>query len=42
MHKIDGIDNWILVIMAAVSFTSMITALNIDALVSQELPSYGF
>jgi len=32
MHRIDGIGNWILVIMAAASFISIITALNIDAI----------
>ncbi len=41
MHRIDGIGNWILVIMAVASFISMIAALSIDAIVIQQLPSYG-
>jgi hypothetical protein len=41
MRGIDGIGNWILVIMAAASCISMITVLGLDSIVSQQLPSYG-
>jgi hypothetical protein len=41
MRGIDGIGNWILVIMAAASCISMITVLSLDSIVSQQLPSYG-
>ncbi len=41
MRGIDGIGNWILVLMAAASFISMVAALSLDSIVSQELPSYG-
>jgi hypothetical protein len=41
MRGIDGIGNWILVLMAAASFITMIAALSLDGIVSQELPSYG-
>ena len=41
MRGIDGIGNWILVIMAAASFISMIAVLSLNGIVSEELPSYG-
>jgi hypothetical protein len=41
MRGIDGIGNWILVIMAAASFISMLAVLSLNGIVSQELPSYG-
>jgi hypothetical protein len=41
MRGIDGIGNWILVIMAATSCISMIAALSLNSIISQELPSYG-
>lgn len=41
MRGIDGIGNWVLVIMAAASCISMIAALSLDSIISQQLPSYG-
>jgi len=41
MRGIDGIGNWVLVIMAAASCISMIAALTLDSIMSQQLPSYG-
>jgi len=41
MRGIDGIGNWVLVIMAAASFVSMVAALSLDSIVSHSLPSYG-
>jgi len=41
MRGIDGIGNWILVIMAAASCISMIALLSLDGIISQKLPSYG-
>ena len=41
MRGLDGIGNWVLVIMAAASFISMIAALSLDSIISQELPTYG-
>jgi hypothetical protein len=41
MRGIDGIGNWILVIMAAASCISMIAVLSLDSIISQQLPSYG-
>ena len=41
MRGIDGIGNWILVIMAAASCISMIAVLSLDTIISHELPSYG-
>ena len=41
MRGIDGIGNWVLVIMAAASFVSMIAALSLDSIVSHDFPSYG-
>ena len=41
MRGIDGIGNWVLVIMAAASFISMIAVLSLNGIISQELPSYG-
>ena len=39
MRGLYGIGNWVLVIMA--SFISMIAALSLDSIISQELPTYG-
>lgn len=41
MQGIDGIGNWVLVIMAAASFISMIAVFTLDTIISQELPTYG-
>ena len=41
MRGIDGIGNWVLVIMAAASCISMIAALSLDSMISQQLPTYG-
>jgi hypothetical protein len=41
MRGIDGIGNWILVIMAAASFISMLAVYSLNDLVSQQLASYG-
>ena len=41
MRIIDGIGNWVLVIMAAASFVSMIAAFILYSIVSNDLPSYG-
>jgi len=41
MRGIDGIGNWVLVIMAAASCISMIAALSLDSIISQQLPFYG-
>lgn len=41
MHRIDGIGNWVLVIMAAASCISMVAALNLESIISQVFPSYG-
>jgi hypothetical protein len=41
MRGIDGIGNWVLVIMAAASFISMIAVLNLNSIVSHDLYSYG-
>jgi len=41
MRGIDGIGNWVLVIMAAASFISMIAVLNLNSIVSNDLYSYG-
>jgi hypothetical protein len=41
MRGIAGIGNWILVIMAAASFISMLAVLSLNGIISQELPSYG-
>ena len=41
MRGIDGIGNWILVIMATASVISMIAVLNLDRIISQDLPFYG-
>jgi hypothetical protein len=41
MRGIDGIGNWVLVIMAAASCISMIAVFSLDTIISQELPSYG-
>jgi hypothetical protein len=41
MHRIDGIGNLILVIMAAASCISMVAALNLESIITQVFPSYG-
>jgi hypothetical protein len=41
MRGIDGIGNWVLVIMATASCISMIAVLSLDTMISHELPSYG-
>jgi hypothetical protein len=41
MYKIAGMVNWVLVIMAAASCISMIAALSLDSIISQQLPFYG-
>ena len=41
MRGIDGIGNWVLVIMAAASCVSMIAVFSLDAIISQVLPLYG-
>lgn len=41
MRGIDGIGNWVLVIMAAASCVSLIAVLSLDTIISHELPSYG-
>ena len=41
MRGIDGIGNWVLVIMAAASCISMIAALSLDNIITQLLPTYG-
>ena len=41
MRGIDGIGNWILVIMATASFISMLAVYSLNDLVSQQLALYG-
>jgi len=41
MRGIDGIGNWVLIIMAAASFVSMVAVLGLDLIISQTFPSYG-
>jgi len=41
MRGIDGIGNWVLILMAAASFISMIAALSLNNMVSEELAAYG-
>lgn len=41
MRIIEGIGNWVLVIMAAASCISMIAVLSLDGIISQQLPTYG-
>ena len=41
MRGIDGIGNWVLVIMAAASLISMIAAFGLNNIVSHDLTSYG-
>jgi hypothetical protein len=41
MRGIDGIGNWVLVIMAVASLISMIAAFSLDSIISTSLPSYG-
>ena len=41
MRGIDGIGNWVLVIMAAASCISMIAVLSLDSIISQLFPTYG-
>ena len=41
MRTIDGLGNWILIIMAGASLVSMIAAFQLDIIVNQELYAYG-
>ena len=41
MRGIDGIGNWVLLIMAAASLVSMIAALGVNGIISNDLTSYG-
>jgi len=41
MRTIDGLGNWILIIMAGASVVSMIAAFQLDIIVNQELYAYG-
>jgi uncharacterized membrane protein len=41
MRGIDGIGNWVLLIMAAASLVSMIAALCVNDIISHDLTSYG-
>lgn len=41
MRTIDGIGNWILILMAAASLVTMIAAMQLDVIVNQDLYSYG-
>jgi len=41
MRAIEGIGNWVLVVMAAASLVSMIAAFRLDMVVNQDLYSYG-
>jgi uncharacterized membrane protein len=41
MRGIDGIGNWILVLMATASVISMIAVLRLDSIVNHDLPYYG-
>ena len=41
MRGIDGIGNWVLIIMAAASCISMIAGLSLENIISQQLPTYG-
>ena len=41
MRSIDGIGNWVLVIMATTSFISIIAVLSLHSIVTDDLPSYG-
>ena len=41
MRSIDGIGNWVLVLMAVASLISMIAALTLDSIISTSLPTYG-
>ena len=41
MRGIDGIGNWVLLIMAAASLVSMIAALGVNDIISHDLTSYG-
>lgn len=39
--RIDGIGNWVLLLMAAASLISMIAAFSLESIVSQDLSRYG-
>jgi len=41
MRSIDGIGNWVLIIMATTSLISIIAVLSLHSIVTQDLPSYG-
>ena len=41
MRTIDGLGNWVLIIMAGASLVSMIAAFQLDIIVNQELYAYG-
>jgi hypothetical protein len=41
MRVIEGIGNWVLVVMAAASLMSMIAAFRLDMIINQDLYSYG-
>jgi len=41
MRTIDGLGNWVLIIMAVASLVSMIAAFQLDIIVNQELYDYG-
>jgi uncharacterized membrane protein len=41
MRGIDGIGNWVLLIMAAASLISMVAALSLNGIISNDLTSYG-
>lgn len=41
MRTIDGLGNWVLIIMAGASLVSMIAAFQLDVIVNQELYAYG-
>ena len=41
MRGIDGIGNWILILMAAASLISMIAVFSLNGIVSNDLSDYG-
>ena len=41
MRTIDGLGNWVLILMAVASLISMIAAFQLDIIVNQDLYAYG-
>lgn len=41
MRTIDGLGNWVLILMAVASLVTMIAAFQLDVIVNQELYGYG-